>query len=261
MSEPRDQYTLQSVSNALSILDLLAQFEELSAMEIARRMKIGQATAFRLLHTLEQHNYVTKSPQAKFRLSIKLSALGDIVARRMEIVRVVHPYLEELSQQFMETAHLVVWNSKMDVIVADRVIGLSPISYKTSTGFITPAHVAASGRILLAYADEEHLREYIRHADFSLFEDNIHNEQELRATLSRIRHCGVAENEGDAIPGLSCYAVPIFNGAGKAVASLSVSGAQANLNHNKERIIAALRSCAERIDRHISFSPESLAEE
>lgn len=255
MSEPRDQYTLQSVSNALSILDLLAEFEELSAMDIARRMKIGQATAFRLLHTLEQHNYVVKSAQAKFRLSIKLASLGEIVTRRMEIVRVVHPYLEELSRQFMETAHLVVWNTKMDVIVADRVIGLSPISYKTSTGFITPAHVAASGRILLAYTDEEHLEEYIRCADFSLFENNIHNEQELRSTLSRIRHCGVAENEGDAIPGLSCYAVPIFNGSGRAIASLSISGAQANLNRCKERIIEALRTSAERIDRRISFSP------
>lgn len=190
MTTDKAPYELQSVGNALTILDLLSQHEELSLTAISKHLKVSSATAFRLLHTLERHNYVVKSVQAKYRLSIKMAAIGDIVTHRMEIARIVHPYLEELSQRFQETAHLVVWNSRYDVIVADRVIGKSPISYKTTTGFITPAHVAASGRILLAYTDSEHLEDYLKLADYTLFPEGLRSEQEFRTMLFTTRTYG-----------------------------------------------------------------------
>ncbi len=252
MTANKDPYELQSVANALSILDLLSQYEELSLAAVSKHMKISPTTAFRLLHTLERYNYVVKSPQARYRLSIKLATFGDIVTRRMDIVRIVHPYLEKLSQQFQETAHLVVWNSRYDVIVADRIIGSSPISYKTAIGFITPAHTAASGRVLLAYTDTEHAEDYIGQADFPLLPNGLRDEQEFRAMLSTIRTSGFAENEGDAIPGLSCYAVPLFGKSGRAVASLSISGPQINLNLHKEEMIVTLRSCAEKINQQFT---------
>lgn len=253
MEKQKNQYTLQSVSNALDIIDLLGLNEELSLAEIARNMNVSKATAFRLVSTLEQHNFLTKNHHAKYRLSIKFATLGDIVTHRMEIIRIVHPYLEKLSEQFGETAHLVVWNSKMDVIVADRVIGNSPISYKTVTGFVTPAHMAASGRILLAYTDAQHLEDYTRNADYSIGCDGLKNEIELRNMISKIRHTGVAENNGDAIPGLTCFAVPIFNKAGKAIASLSISGAEANMEKKRHSILQALRASAEKIDDYIAM--------
>ena len=90
MTANKDPYELQSVANALSILDLLSQYEELSLAAVSKHMKISPTTAFRLLHTLERYNYVVKSPQARYRLSIKLATFGDIVTRRMDIVRIVH---------------------------------------------------------------------------------------------------------------------------------------------------------------------------
>lgn len=245
MAADKDQYELQSVSKALTILDLLSQHEELSLAAVSKQSGVGSATAFRLLHTLEKHDYVVKGPQAKYRLSIKLSAMGDIVTRRLEIVRIVHPFLEELSRRFRETAHLVVWNSGYDVIVVDRVIGSSPISYKTTIGFITPAHIAASGRILLAHTDAEHIEDYI----VQTFPDGTSSGQELRAMLSTIRISGFAENEGDAIPGLSCYAVPLRSKQGRVIASLSISGAQTNMNIQKEAMIEALRLCSDKINQ------------
>lgn len=146
----------------------------------------------------------------------------------------------------------MVWNSRYDVIVADRVIGSSPISYKTVTGFITPAYIAASGRVLLAYADPDHVEDYIQQSDFSSFPQGLRSEQEFRSMLSSIRTFGYGENEGDALPGLSCYAVPLFNRLGRAQASLSISGAQTNLNLHKEEMIAALRACAEKINQQFA---------
>lgn len=250
----KNPYLLQSVGNALSIIELLGQHEELSALEVSQLMGIGKATAFRLLYTLEQYHFVAKSSYAKYRLSIKLASLGEVVTRRMEITRIVHPYLEKLSRQFHETSHLVVWNSQTDVIVVDRVIGSSPISYKTVTGFITPAHSAASGRVLLAYAEPEKIENYLLEADFVQSNGlGLKNGDELRDLIQEIQRSGMAENEGDAILGLSAYAVPILNSQGTAIASISVSGAQTNLNAQKAQIISSLKSCAKEINDLISL--------
>ena len=63
-----EQYILQSVDNALAIIDLLAKHEELSAAEVARLMEIGKTTAFRLLTTLENRKFLNKTDSNRYRL-------------------------------------------------------------------------------------------------------------------------------------------------------------------------------------------------
>ena len=69
-----EQYILQSVDNALAIIDLLAKHEELSAAEVARLMEIGKTTAFRLLTTLENRKFLNKTDSNRYRLGVKLSS-------------------------------------------------------------------------------------------------------------------------------------------------------------------------------------------
>ena len=58
MTANKDPYELQSVANALSILDLLSQSDELSLAAVSKHMKISPTPAFRLLHTLAPPNTV-----------------------------------------------------------------------------------------------------------------------------------------------------------------------------------------------------------
>ena len=247
------QYILQSVSNALAVLDLLGSYETLSVAEVARLMKIGKTTAFRLLYTLENSGFVAKDEAARYRLSLKLAILGSAVTGRMEIVKIAHPFLEELSGEFQETVHLVLWNSDTDVVVADRVIGLSPISYQTSVGYVTrPAHYGASGQILLAFADRKRLEQYLEAVDWSSCrEPVISDPSRLLDLLEKVRREEVAVNDGDAIPGLYCYAVPVRDHENRVIASLSLSGPEANLLRKKDEIIRSLKNCAARIQEQI----------
>lgn len=253
-----NQYILQSVSNALSVMDLLGKHEELSVAEVAQAMGIGKTTAFRLLATLENSGYVSKDSTARYRLSMKLSVLGTIVAKRTEIAKISHPFLEGLSAYFGETVHLVIWNSDLDVIVVDRVIGTSPISYQTNVGYIThPAHIAASGQILLAFAEEKKVKRYFQHLNWEEYANSsIPDADCLTHLLDRVQEEKTATNDGDAIPGLYCFAVPVFDHTGHAIASLSISGPEANLKQRREEMIEKLSECSDLIHRQICLGLE-----
>lgn len=248
-----NQYILQSVSNALSVIDLLGRHENLSVAETANYMKIGKTTAFRLLTTLENSGYITKDAKARYRLSMKLAVLGSIVTQRTEIAQLSHPLLEQISAHFGETAHLVIWNSDSDVIVVDRVIGSSPISYQTSVGYITrPAHMGASGQILLAYAEESKLERYIRLINWADCNCPAASDPDsLLRLLDTVRGRKWAINDGDAIPGLYCFAVPVFGYTGHAIASLSISGPEANLKLKQDEMITMLTECSAQIHQSI----------
>lgn len=253
-----NQYILQSVTNALSIIDLLGEYEELSVSEVAKHMNIGKTTAFRLLATLESSGYICKYTSAKYRLSMKLAMLGTIVTKRNEIANISHPFLEDISSYFKETVHMVVWNSDSDIIVVDRVIGSSPISYHTNIGYITrPAHIAASGQVLLAFTEEERVLRYLSQINWEQYSgSSIPDSDSLRALLSKVRENKMATNDGDVIPGLYCFAIPVFGYNGHAIASLSIAGTETNLKNKREEMIARLNECSLQIHQQICLGLE-----
>lgn len=263
MSEKKiSQYILQSVSHALSILDLLSQNETMSTADVARSMQLGKATAFRLLYTLEHHGYISKNPDARYRLNMKLALLGDIVTRRSELAHLAHPYLEELRIEFRETVHMVGWNSAVEAVVLDRIIGDSPISYHTNVGFINhPAHIAASGQILLAFAEKTKLDDYFANVDWAesipLTNPPIPDESCLRQILDRVRRDGFSYNDGNVIPGLYCFAVPIFDSAGYALAAMSISGPEMNLKNRQQDMVRSLRRAADKVQEKFSIGLKS----
>lgn len=253
-----NQYILQSVSNALSVLDILANHKAMSVAEVAREMKLGKTTAFRLLTTLEYHGYISKDADARYRLSMKFALLGDVVSRRSELAHLAHPYLEELRTEFHETVHLVGWSSAVEAVVLDRVIGTSPISYYTNVGYInSPAHIAASGQVLLAFAEDRKLDNYFANVDWSesvpMAIPSIPDEAALRRVLERVREIGFASNDGDVIEGLYCYAVPIFDHTGHALASLSIAGPEASMKKRQQAMIQSLRRVADQLQERFSI--------
>jgi IclR family KDG regulon transcriptional repressor len=154
----KGKYILQSVDNALAILQLLCHYEELNVTEIAHYMHMGKSTAFRLLATLEGRSFVDKIENSKYRLGIKLASIGGIVLNRMEIIRVAHPFLVKLTEQSVETSHLVILYNNTKVQFIDKVSSPSTIRMESRIGLVRSAHVIGTGKVLLAFQDEDFIR-------------------------------------------------------------------------------------------------------
>ncbi|MEG6615103.1 IclR family transcriptional regulator [Peptococcaceae bacterium 1198_IL3148] len=241
------------MDNALLILDLLSKHEELGASEVARLMGMGKSTAFRLLSTLEGRRFVSKTENNKYRLGIHLVSIGSLVIHRMEIVRVVHPYLLNLSQQCNETAHLVVWNDDTRVQFIDKVqSSSSSIRMESMVGMCRRAHLTGTGKVLLAYQNEGAIEHYIKVVDFSpKTAHSITNGEQLLQSLEEIRRQGYGCDEDESEIGLTCFAAPIMDLSGHALAAISVSGPGERMNARRQELINLVKIAAAEISQSL----------
>src|SRR5262245_39384721 len=118
---------IRTVTRALSILDCYdTQHTCLSLHEIAGRVRIPKATAFRLVNTLESAGYLVRLPNQQYCLSLKLVRLAGLVQSTLSIRNIVSPIMTEVNRQTGET---VTFNSRsrFEPIVVEVVDTPAPL--------------------------------------------------------------------------------------------------------------------------------------
>lgn len=242
------QYILNSVDTALSILDLFFSNEELSPAEVAKHLGIGRSTAFRLLVTLENKSYIKKTEASKYRLGIKLYALGQVANRRMELISLVHPYLEELTAFTGETSHFTGMDGDSYVAFLDHVLGTKHLHMNMMLGTRRVAHTTASGKVMLAFGSDQAITRYLKVAPFvKQTEYSIRDARQLLEELDEVKREGYGCDNEEAEMGLTCYAVPLLNSEGMPIGAISISGPTTRLRANKKPYLAKLNEAAEAI--------------
>jgi IclR family KDG regulon transcriptional repressor len=245
-----EKYILHSVETALSVMDLFFTYEELSPTDVTHYLGINRSTAFRFLVTLEQSGYITKTEKSKYRLSVKVSTLGQIAHNRMELIGLIHPYLCRLSEETGESSHLVIMDSPTHVTFVDKCVGSLWLKMDILLGYTQYAHLTATGKSILAYESDQFINQYIRTATFEPHTPNsIKDAKELLKTLDAVKEQGYSFDNEETEIGLSCYAVPILSYSGQPVAAISSSGPTTRMNANRDKHLAALHSAAEQIQK------------
>lgn len=251
-SDAAGRYALSTVDTALSILDLFFTNEELGTTEIARAIGTSRSTAFRFLVTLEQRGYLTKTSGGKYRLGLTLFSLGMIAQRRMELVSIAHPYLELMAHDCGETCHLAILSDGIHVMFIDRALGGSSLKMDTALGFSQLAHCTATGKAILAYQPEKVVEQYVRLALFpQITEYALPDGEALRRNLRQVRAEGFACDNEEAEPGLTCYAMPLLDRTGRAIAAVSISGPTTRMTQNKQHHLARIDATVKAISRTI----------
>lgn len=238
-------YLLKSVYNSLELLDLLSRRNEMGATEISKELKMGKASVFRMLYTLEKKEYVIKTKEAKYKLGIKFAHYGSIVLDRLDIIAIVKPYLERLRDKHNETTHMAMLDDDFNIIFMAKELSNSSIQMNSRIGGKMPAYSTATGKVLLAQLDDDKLGKVINTFDFrSNMESGVKNKEELFEEIIKIRKRGYAENLEESEVGLTCFAAPIKDINGKALSAISISGPTARMLKNKEKLIKSVIATA-----------------
>lgn len=191
--------------------------------ELARRAGLSKSTAFRVLSMLER-NEVVERVGRNYRLGSRLHELGShVYAPGHDRIRdLLIPYLTDLYAATRETVHLAVLHGT-EVVYLAKLHGHRTIPTPSRIGGRMPAHCTAVGKVLLAHAPDacsEVLSARLR----GFTPRTITDGSVLAAELDRIRRDGMAFDDGEARPGLTCVAVPVMGPGGRPVAALSVAG-------------------------------------
>lgn len=248
-----DKYILSSVDNALALLNLFFDYEELSTNEIAKLLQISRSTAFRFVVTLAEKGFLSKTEHSTYRLGMNMFSLGMLAYNRMELVSILHPYLQRTADECGETCHLAILEDGMHVTFIDRALGSSQLKMETDPGYRQYAHLTATGKAMLAFQSDQLVNGYIKKVEFTaLTPTSIKDAGELLRLLDVIRADGYAVDNEETELGLTCYAVPLLDAAQRAIAAISISGPTTRMQKNKESHIKRLQGIVAAAGRTIT---------
>ena len=222
-----------SIEKAFKILSKLSQSRkyEMGVAELSRTLKMHKSTVHRFLATMEKIGIVEKNKNnGKYRLGLKLFELGSAVCLKEILIDRAREYLEDLHWYLNETVHLAMLKdgkiAYLDKIVADRNFVIV-----SGIGKRLPAHCTGLGKAMLAFLPRKDVERIIKKHGLPRFTKNtITSKKKLFEELKTIRERGYAIDNEEIEDGLRCIAAPIFDGNGKVVAAVSISGPVSRIN-------------------------------
>lgn len=240
-----DKYILQSVDNALSILDILCEHETLSAQEISVLTGLGKSSSFRLLTTLCNRAYVQKDSNARYSLGLQFYKIQLLLNARGGLASQLRSFLVEIGNSVEDTCHLSVLHNNSQVLFLDSIQGKAQVRVESSVGMTKPLYVTSAGKVLLAYQPRPFVRGYAKSVVFEPYTPNsIRSVSALYSCLEEIRKDGYACDNEEFEIGLTCYAVPILNARSEAIAAFCISGPTTRMIQQKEKYITVLKQAA-----------------
>ncbi|MFK0119832.1 IclR family transcriptional regulator [Streptomyces sp. NPDC090994] len=239
-----------AVDKALVLLKSLAELDgKIGVTDLARRTRLTKSTTFRLLGILQRHDLVERVG-SDYRLSARLFDIGARVYGSTPLVlhERLMPYLADLYEMTHETVHLAVLHGT-DIVYVNKLQGHRAIRSPSRIGARLPAHCTGVGKALLAF-DHDAAEATITAGLTARTVHTCTDPEQLRTELRRIRQEGIAYDRQEALPGLSCVAVPVMGSAGRPVAALSVAGCTRRID--AARLAPALRRAAYEAGRAMS---------
>jgi len=261
MSKPKSDYSIQTVSNALRLLEAFRDEDELGVSELSRRLKLHKNNVFRLLATLEQSGYVEQSASSeRYTLGARCLELGRAYAHGHTLLRRARPVLEELARELRESAHLGVLRN-FEVLHLDGEQPDELVLATSRVGRRLPVHCTALGKVLLGCADEPTRITYDRTAASAGGLEartpvTITDPHKFLEHLHTVAARGFALDLEECEPGLCCAAAPVFDATGRALAALSISGPAVRLTESVlfRDVLPVLTAAASGFSEELGYS-------
>ncbi|MFB0977467.1 MAG: IclR family transcriptional regulator [Myxococcota bacterium] len=258
MTKAKSDYSIQTVSNALRVLEMFSEQDEIGVSDLSRRLSLHKNNVFRLLATLEENGYIEQSARSeRYRLGTGCLELGRSFARGNSLLRSARPILEELSRSLAETVHIASLRGG-EVIHLDAEVPGQLITTASRVGLRLPAQNTAIGKVLLAGLDAQAREEFVSglvedHRMAGLTPNSITDPHKFVEHLSSVGLQGFAVDMEECEAGLRCVAAPVLNDGGKVVAAISVSGPTFRLSedHLLGAVAPAVVDAAERLSRNL----------
>ena len=196
------------------------------------------STVLRMVNTLLELGYACQDAQTlRYGLTMRFAQLGHRIAARFHVRDIAHPYLEELSQQCMESSCLAIEEDIEAVYIDVMDGGDGMLKIMQRIGKRAPLHSTGVGKLMLTQYTPEKLNLLLQLRGLTrLTPHTLTSIQELEHELAIIfSEQGYAVDNEECELGARCIAAPIYNYKNRIIAAISVS-----------RTVSALRASVRR---------------
>jgi DNA-binding IclR family transcriptional regulator len=238
------------VENALRTFQLLRDRRSIRVAELAAELGVARSTAHRLLAQLSSYGAVEQEPGSPtYRPGPLLGQLGLSTLRQRDLVRLIHPYLERLSDEVDETVHFTVLHGGESVFLDSVECRRQTLRVTARIGASYPASATSGGKALLARMSDAAVRSLLADRDLvRLTSRTISTVDDLLRELEEVRVNGYATNWGESEIGVAAVAVVQPTSGGDAAGALAISAPEQRLPPSRlSFLVRTLRAVSDEI--------------
>lgn len=225
-------YEVSTLKKGLLILDLLREGKILTLTEIAEAQNLNKTTAFRMLSTLENMEYIVKKGK-HFALNNDKFQLNTS-SQSPDWTLMQTPYQLGMS----EAEGIYVGVLENTEVVMKQVIKF-PFREPdhSEIGERSPSYISALGKVILANLEPEERDKVVASLPFNQATDNTFADQDMFFQhLEVIKKQGFALDDEERFEGVRCIAVPVYHN-NLVVAAVAIAGP---IDKMKKKIIRGL---------------------
>lgn len=217
----------ENFSRYLELISILVDQNSekgIGLMELAEKLQLPPSTIHRLLNNGISLGIVQQKPYEKRYiaggtiLSIAFRALRQLVFRPKALQQ-----MKQLTEVTGEDSYLTIASGYCGIFI-DRVSGPHHLKIVEPLLEEMPLHCGATRKVLLAFSDEEFIRQYIRQPLKSYTPSSITNPKQLLKELETIRNNGYSVSRGERWPEAVGIGAPICGLDGTVLAAIGIVG-------------------------------------
>ncbi len=214
---------LQSVLDALDVLECLVREEDIDAGDLAQRLEVPECTVQRLLAAICARGLAAQDPATgRYRLGVHLFELSQMASERFPLRRAGLPLLNQLRQASHLSVHLAVPDGA-DIVFLERVPDVPRVGMMRDAPRRMPAHATSAGKAIAAF--DPAFAQARKAAGFpQLTPRTISTAAEFDRALDQVRRTGVAISARESEGQLTSVAAPVRNFCGRAYAAIALVG-------------------------------------
>ncbi|MBM6615463.1 IclR family transcriptional regulator [Desemzia sp. RIT804] len=216
---------VQTIDRALSILEILSNYDNLSLMEISEKVQLHKATTHRLINSLLENGYIEKDATTKkYRISLKLFQLGNRRVQNIDFLNVAKSMIRQLSQEINQTVHLVIEDDNEVLYIDKHDSQNSETRMHSRIGKKAPMYVTAVGKAILATKTNGAIVDYWNQQDIQpKTTHTITNLEKFLAEIDTVRQQGYAIDNEENEYGIVCIGASFASYKELSAGAISIS--------------------------------------
>lgn len=223
-----DRLFVESIRKAFSVLECFgSERRDLGLAQIIEITKLNKSAAQRFTHTLLQLGYLEKDPATRrYMLSCSVLDSANSFLSVDPLVNKAEPHVIELRRQSNLRVGLACLHSQWAMYLIP--LHSNRAAYTTAhPGLKVPLFCTASGRVLLAYQNEQKSYRLINEADLQKYTHTTLTKVEaIIDEIKKVKLRGYCITNEEFRIGVINASVPIFNENGQITASLTAAGSK-----------------------------------
>lgn len=224
----------------------------MSLQEIADRIELHKATAFRIVHSLEESGYLVRLENQQYCLSFRFIRIAGLVRTTLDIRAHARPMMEEVVEKTQETVSIYTISGRTRVCI-DSMSAAQQLRSVILPGEHAPLLSGSSSKAFLA-----HMTPAQRESHLTAMAKAMKCSRTVLVTeLDTIRRQGYAVSHGERHVGLSGIAAPIKDLNEQVAYCLTLSGPTVRIQQHEKLFTNLLVKAATRISQQYGATVRS----